>query len=77
MKIIKKLWIRILLSLLFGGFLTELFHLKTGEVLNVLLWIGFAISFSILSMIVWLNKYRYYFLPKEPESENDILDDLD
>ncbi len=83
MKYIRKLWIRILLSLFLGAFLAELVHVKTGnsspELSNIILWLGAIVSFSLLSFIVWLDKYRYYFFLKDSETKTDskILDDLD
>jgi ABC-type Mn2+/Zn2+ transport system permease subunit len=82
MKHLKKIWVRVLISLLFGGVCSEINHIRTGspsiETSNILVWMGAIITFVILSLIVWFDKYKYYFFPpKDKETEDEsILDDL-
>jgi len=81
MKHIKKIWVRLLLSVLAGGVMAEIVHMKTGnsspEASNMIVYLGAIIMFSFLSFIVWVEKYRYYFFPEKTNTESDILDDFD
>lgn len=80
MEIIKKLWVRIILSLFLGGVLAEIVHFRTGNssASNILVLIGFIIMFFILSLTVWFNIYKYYFFPNwksKVNSNENILDE--
>jgi len=83
MKYIRKLWVRIILSLLTGAFFAELVHVRTGhqsiEASNLILVIGGMLTFFLLSTLVWFDKYKYYFFPHwdDQAKEEDILDDMD
>ncbi len=81
MKYIRKIWVRILLSGLAGGMLAEIFHIKTGnnspEISSTIVFIGSLVTFSFLAIIVWIDKYWYYFFPEKAKKGSDILDDLD
>ncbi len=78
MKYIKKVWVRILLSLLMGGMLAEIVHIKLGDISQqtstTIVWMGAGIAFGFLSLLVWIAKYRYYYFSHK-EKEEDILDD--
>lgn len=80
MKYIKKFWIRILLSLLMGGMLAEFVDIKFGDISQqastLIVWIGAGIGFGFLSLIVWIDKYKYYYFSSKTE-EKDILDDFE
>ena len=80
MKYIRKLWVRIIFSLFAGGIISELIHIKVGDMTpqssTLLLWIGAGITFGVLSLIIWIDKYRYYFFPQKNDDE-DILDEID
>lgn len=76
MKYIRKPWARILISLLLGGFFSELMVLKTGHEDQPTL-IYAALAFLFLQGIVFYDTYKYYFFGNKNHSENrtDILDD--
>lgn len=80
MKLIRKIWVRFLISLLLGGMCTELTHIKLGEldpqVSTTVTWMSTLAIFSLFSLIVWWEKYRHYYFPKKKKT-SDILDDLD
>lgn len=77
MKYIRKFWVRLLVSIASGGILAEVVHVKFGVIDQqssaVLVWIGAGITFGILSLVVWIDKYKYYYFPDK--NEEDILDD--
>ena len=83
MKYIRKLWVRIVVSLLTGGFAAEFVHVKTGnaspELSNLILVVVGFLMFFLLSTVVWFDKYKYYFFPHwdDKAKEEDILDDMD
>jgi len=78
MKFLRKIWVRILLSLFMGGMVAETVHIKFGDIpqqtSTTIVWIGAGIAFGLLSLIVWIEKYRYYYFSNNNEEEN-ILDD--
>ncbi len=81
MKYIKKIWVRILISILFGGVFTETIAIITGNRLNPTI-IPTLICFGFLSAIVWFDYYKYYFFPNwglknknRNKNNDDILDD--
>lgn len=80
MTFIKKIWARILISLLFGGAISELIIIKTGNA-SYSSMIPTFICFVVLTAIVWFDNYKYYFFPnwgsknKKDLENNNILDD--
>ena len=79
MKFIKKIWGRILISLILGGFATEIISIKTGTTYTSLM--PAFICFLVLTAWVWFEDYKYYYFPnwgsnnKDAKNNNDILDD--
>ncbi len=81
MKYLRKIWIRILLSLIIGGILAEMYHLMHGTIeprlFNTLLYMGAVVTFILLSAIVWGTAFLVYLFPSwfsEEELDKDILD---
>ncbi len=81
MKYIKKLWVRIIISLLMGGVLVELINVTLGTIpeqsSGLMVLIGAGLTFGFLSLIVWFDKYRYYYFPDKTKEEEDVLDDFE
>lgn len=81
MKYIRKLWSRLLISLVGGSFATELLVISTGKGAirggSMMLLLIAALIFSILSGIVFFEKYKYYWFDykESKESREDVLDD--
>ena len=80
MQLIKKIWVRVLISLLFGGFVTEIIHIKTGNPTDVPVMPLAFLSFLLLTALVWLDNYKYYFFPNrysknDKKNNDDIIDD--
>ena len=80
MKYIKKVWLRILISIFSGSILAELFHMKTGnssnEVSNSIMIITAIIIFCLLTFYVLFDKYKHYYFSDKSSEDNDILDDF-
>ncbi len=78
MKYIRKIWVRLLISVLAGGMCAELAHIRVGEISEqastTIMWMSTGIIFGLFSLIVWFEKYRHYYFPKK-EKESDVLDD--
>ena len=78
MKYIKKLWARLLISLLFGSAITEVIHIKTGSVSDAFVMPLAILCFVLLSALVWFDAHKYYFFPNlgsKDKENSDILDD--
>ena len=79
MTFIKKIWVRILISLLFGGAVTEILTISTG--ITSYTMVPALICFVLLTSLVWFDNYKYYFFPnwgtknKDNKEKNDILND--
>ncbi len=78
MKVLKKLWVRLIIGILLGAIASALYHYKTGSVSPetgnmILLFVG-SIVFSFLSLIVWAVKAWDLFFPKKT-GRDDILDE--
>ena len=80
MKLIRKIWVRALISLLLGGVCAEFAHIRFGELnpqtATTITWLSTLVIFSLFSLIVWWEKYRHYFFSRKKELSN-ILDDFD
>lgn len=78
MKILKKIWFRVLISIVLGAIIAELYHFKTGnsspQLGNMILVFVGSVIFSVLSLFVWSTKAWGLFFPKDSNDDN-ILDD--
>ena len=81
MKYLRKIWVRLLISVIVGGVLAEAFHYRTGnndpQISNTLVLMGSVVTFILLSAIVWATVFLAYLFPNwfaEEELDQDILD---
>ncbi len=79
MKLLKKTWVRILISLLASGAISEVMRILYGieELPSLLFFLLTLVIFLILSGVVLADKYRHYYFPikNDPEKleDNELL----
>jgi hypothetical protein len=75
MKYLEKVWVRILISMLIGSFLSEIIHIKKGympvQISNFIVLSTTIIGFSLFTLILRLRKKKEDELQK---SKEEILD---
>jgi hypothetical protein len=80
MKLVRRIWFRILISLLTGGMLAEIARIRferiSSDSSGTIVWICAIGMFGLLSLIVWIDKYRYYFISFKKKNDEDIIDDV-
>ena len=77
MKALKKIWLRLIISIIFGAFAAELVHYNTGNSSPqlssmIMLFVG-SVVFIVLSLLVWISQSWGLFFPKDVD-DKDILD---
>ena len=73
MKLIKKVWVRILISMIAGGMFTEFIHIRTGDPTKNYVFSFGIIFFIFLSVLIWA--YNYFLLYKAYSSSKEKVND--
>ncbi len=78
MKVIKKVWVRILLSLFVGGMFAEIMHIRTGdasvETSNKYVYVMGFVTYLVLTGFIWFSNYLKYWKGSKTVVNDDILD---
>ena len=82
MRAIKKVWVRILISLFVGGIFSELMHIRTGdasvETSNNHVYTFGIFTYILLTVLIWVSNYLKYWkgysISKNNHDNDDILD---
>lgn len=79
MKLIKKVWFRVIHSLIIGGMFSEMMHIKTGDSAIItsnkyVFTVGFISYISLTGIILLSNYLTYYKGYSKPYKDEDVLD---
>ena len=82
MKIIKNIFLRFFISLFSGGIVQELWRVSYGDESAEnppIMTPTVVLVYTILSLIVLYDKYKYYYFPQEGKRKREIenIDDIE